>query len=326
MNNERLRLGLNQTLLTRKPQNLSFVESFILSGALTCLSKTLEAPLERLKLLLQNQNELIRQGILTSEYSGVKDCLTKTFRSEGILSFWRGNLATVIKYVPYQGLNFALKDKIQGCLGTSTNTTKKELFAKNILSGGCAGSLALFVTYSMEYTRTRLAMDAIQSLDTQGRKFNGIIDCYIKTLKSDGIKGLYRGFPVSCINIFIYRGLYFGLYDSMKQILQRNESDITLLNRFSLGWGVTTFSLLAVYPLDTVKRRMMMTSGNNNIEKYSGSIDCLRQIVKLEGGSKALYRGAAVCMLKGAFGAGLLAGFDEVKNIYIGLRLRNNYL
>jgi hypothetical protein len=32
------------------------------------------------------------------------------------------------------------------------------------------------------------------------------------------LKGLYRGFWISCACIFIYRGLYFGLFDSLKPI------------------------------------------------------------------------------------------------------------
>ena len=38
------------------------------------------------------------------------------------------------------------------------------------------------------------------------RQFNGLIDVYKKTLASDGLSGLYRGFAISCVGIFIYRG------------------------------------------------------------------------------------------------------------------------
>ena len=62
-----------------------------------------------------------------------------------------------------------------------------------------------------------------------------MIDVYKKTLASDGIGGLYRGFVISCVGIFIYRGLYFGLYDSLKPIvLGQNKS---FLASFLLGWG-----------------------------------------------------------------------------------------
>ena len=92
------------------------------------------------------------------------------------------------------------------------------------------------------------------------RQFNGLIDVYVKTLKTDGIQGLYRGFAISCVGIFIYRGMYFGMYDSLKPILL--GEDAGLLMSFLLGWGVTIGAGLMSYPIDTIRRRMMMTSGS----------------------------------------------------------------
>ena len=86
-----------------------------------------------------------------------------------------------------------------------------------------------------------------------------MIDVYKKTLASDGIGGLYRGFVISCVGIFIYRGLYFGIYDTVKPIMIGDGG--SFLASFALGWGVTVVSGLASYPIDTIRRRMMMTSG-----------------------------------------------------------------
>ena len=47
------------------------------------------------------------------------------------------------------------------------------------------------------------------------RQFNGPVDVYKKTLASDGIAGLYRGFIPSIVGIIVYRGLYFVVYDSL---------------------------------------------------------------------------------------------------------------
>ena len=96
------------------------------------------------------------------------------------------------------------------------------------------------------------------------RQFNGLIDVYAKTLKSDGIQGLYRGFTISCVGIFIYRGMYFGLYDSLKPILLGEDASVLL--SFLLGWGVTITAGLMSYPIDTIRRRMMMTSGNYSVK------------------------------------------------------------
>ena len=91
---------------------LGFVESFFLSGTAAAISKTSAAPIERVKLLLQNQNELLKQGKLAVGYSGARDCISKTFKHEGLTSFWRGNFASVIRYFPQQALNFAFKDQV----------------------------------------------------------------------------------------------------------------------------------------------------------------------------------------------------------------------
>merc|ERR1712223_1349188 len=108
-------------------------------------------------------------------------------------------------------------------------------FSTNIASGGMAGSLSLLFVYSLDYARTRLANDAKGKGGE--RQYNGLIDVYRKTLKTDGIQGLYRGFTISCVGIFIYRGMYSGMYDSLKPILLGDNAG--LLMSFLLGWGVT---------------------------------------------------------------------------------------
>merc|ERR1712183_1061426 len=117
-----------------------------------------------------------------------------------------------------------------------------------------AGTMSLLFVYSLDYARTRLANDAKGKGGE--RQFNGLVDVYVKTLKSDGI--------------FIYRGMYFGMFDTLKPILIGDGGNVGL--SFLLGWGVTVTAGLMSYPIDTIRRRMMMTSGGG--VKYKGSIDC----------------------------------------------------
>lgn len=188
-------------------------------------------------------------------------------------------------------------------------------FSKNIASGGAAGAMSLMFVYSLDYARTRLANDAKSAGKGGERQFNGLIDVYRKTLASDGIVGLYRGFVISCVGIIVYRGFYFGLYDTLKPLLLGD--DASLLLSFILGYGVTVTSGLASYPIDTIRRRMMMTSGQ--AVKYKGSIDCTIQILKNEG-AMSMMKGAGANVLRGMAGAGVLAGFDKFKELYISWR------
>merc|ERR1712061_923064 len=151
--------------------------------------------------------------------------------------------------------NFAFKDTIKAMFKVSKDASSITKFGTNIASGGFAGSLSLLFVYSLDFVRTRMANDAKSKDGT--RQFNGLIDCYKKTIASDGIAGLYRGFVISCVGIFIYRGMYFGLYDSLKPLLLGDKPNAFL--SFILGWGVTTVAGLGGYPIDTIRRRMMMT-------------------------------------------------------------------
>jgi solute carrier family 25 (adenine nucleotide translocator) protein 4/5/6/31 len=295
-------------------KKLGFFENFMLSGVAAAVSKTAAAPIERVKLLVQNQDEMIKQGRLAEPYKGVVDCVQKTLRTEGVLPFWRGNLANVLRYFPTQALNFAFKDTIKAMFKTPKDAPNYVKFGTNILSGGFAGSMSLTFVYSLDYARTRLANDAKGKGGE--RQFNGLIDVYVKTIKTDGIQGLYRGFVISCVGIFIYRGMYFGLYDSLKPILLGDAPSVAL--SFLLGWAVTITAGLMSYPIDTIRRRMMMTSGA--AVKYKGSIDCGLQILKSEG-FMSMMKGAGANVLRGVAGAGVLAGFDAFKDIYIKWRL-----
>jgi len=288
---------------------LNPVENFMLSGIAAGISKTAAAPIERVKLLVQNQDEMIKQGRLDKPYTGVLDCTKRTLASEGLAPFWRGNLANVIRYFPTQALNFTFKDTIKAVFACPKEASATRKFATNIASGGFAGTLSLCFVYSLDFARTRLANDA-KGKDGK-RQYNGLIDVFRKTMATDGIRGIYKGFVISAVGIFVYRGLYFGLYDTLKPLfLGENPSAFM---SFFLGWAVTIVSGLASYPIDTIRRRMMMTAGTGT--SYKGSIDCGMQILKNEG-FMSMMKGAGANVLRGVAGAGVLVGCDVVKAAY----------
>lgn len=293
-------------------KKLGFAENFGLSGAAAIISKTAAAPIERVKLMVQNQDEMLKAGRLKEPYKGVIDCTIRTYRTEGVLPFWRGNLANCLRYFPTQALNFAFKDQIKAIFNMKKTDSYGVKFTKNIFSGGAAGAMSLCFVYSLDYARTRLANDAKAGKGGGSRQFNGLIDVYRKTLKSDGFVGLYRGFVISCIGIIVYRGCYFGFYDTLKPILLGDNAGVLI--SFALGYVVTISAGLVSYPIDTIRRRMMMTSGQ--AVKYRGSWDCTVQILKHEG-AMSFMKGAGANILRGVAGAGVLAGFDKFKELYI---------
>lgn len=96
-------------LLVQAPSEKGFVgfaTDFLMGGVSAAVSKTAAAPIERVKLLIQNQDEMIKAGRLSEPYKGIGDCFSRTIKEEGVISLWRGNTANVIRYFPTQAYYF----------------------------------------------------------------------------------------------------------------------------------------------------------------------------------------------------------------------------
>lgn len=279
-------------------------------GTAAAISKTAVAPIERVKLLLQTQdaNPRIASGEI-ARYTGVINCFTRVANEQGFWTLWRGNLANVIRYFPTQAFNFAFKDLIKATFPKKNiKTDFWGALGVNVASGGLAGAGSLLIVYPLDFARTRLAAD----LGKDGhREFNGLVDCVTKTIKKSGPVGLYQGFMVSVQGIIMYRGAYFGFYDTGKSFFFEDEAKANILYKWMIAQTVTACAGFVSYPFDTVRRRMMMQSGAEK-QLYTGTMDCWYKIAKIEG-RKAFFKGAWSNVIRGAGGAFVLVLYDEIK-------------
>ncbi|XP_024941101.1 ADP,ATP carrier protein-like [Cephus cinctus] len=288
----------------------SFIIDFLAGGISAAVAKTAVAPIERVKLLLQVQHTS-KQISPDQRYKGIVDAFVRIPKETGVLSFWRGNLANVIRYFPTQALNFAFKDKFKAIFleGVPKDAFWKQ-FIGNLAAGGAAGATSLLFVYPLDFARTRLAADVGKG---DQREFKGMADCLTKVFKSDGLIGLYRGFNVSVQGIVIYRAAYFGFYDTTRGLLPDPKSTPLYIN-FIIAEIVTTTAGIISYPFDTVRRRMMMQSGRSKAEiMYKNTFDCWMKIAKTEGPG-AFFKGAFSNVLRGTGGALVLTLYDAVKD------------
>ncbi|MES1907458.1 MAG: hypothetical protein MHM6MM_000570 [Cercozoa sp. M6MM] len=283
-----------------------FVVDFAVGGVAAAVSKTVVAPIERIKLLLQNQADA---KTIEKPYTGIMDVIKRVPAEQGVGSFWRGNLANVVRYFPTQALNFAFKDRYKKMFGQPKTAPFYKQLLGNVASGGAAGATSLLVVYPLDFARTRLGMD---SGSGASREYNGLVDCLKKSVKSDGPLALYRGFMISCFGIIVYRGLYFGLNDTVNDIAKSDNFWV----KFSIAYSVTVVAGLASYPIDTVRRRMMMTVGGE--KKYKNSLHAFGKIATEEG-VPTLFKGAGANVARGLGGALVLVAFDEIK-VALGLK------
>jgi solute carrier family 25 (adenine nucleotide translocator) protein 4/5/6/31 len=286
----------------------NFALDFALGGVSAAVSKTAVAPIERVKLLLQTQ---AANSKLAGDkaYKGIMDVIVRVPKEEGVSAFWRGNLANVIRYFPTQALNFAFKDTYKKIFCPYNPKTEFwKFFLGNLASGGAAGATSLMFVYPLDFARTRLAADVGRG--PAERQFNGLVDCINKVRAVDGVKGLYQGFGVSVIGIIAYRACYFGGYDTAKRTLLADPKT-SILFKFIVAQIVTSLSGLLSYPLDTVRRRLMMQSGRKEL-LYNGTLDCFAKILKNEGG-KAFFKGALSNIFRGAGASLVLVMYDEMQ-------------
>jgi len=296
----------------------NFFVDFAMGGTSAAVSKTLVAPIERVKLVLQTQdsNPDIKSGKLP-RYTGIVNCFTRLASEQGVSSYWRGNLANVIRYFPTQAFNFAFKDTFKVIFPKyNAKTDFWKFFLCNMASGGLAGAASLSIVYPLDFARTRLASDLGKGGE---REFTGLIDCLTKVTKNTGIGSLYQGFGVSVQGIVVYRGAYFGLYDTAKGALFKDQKKANIFFKYLVAQGVTAAAGVASYPFDTVRRRMMMMAGRKkggNVEiQYTSTLDCWRKVYAQEG-TKGFFKGAWSNVIRGAGGAMVLVMYDELQKIF----------
>ncbi|KAB0360763.1 hypothetical protein FD754_004919 [Muntiacus muntjak] len=288
---------------------VSFAKDFLAGGVAAAISKTAVVPIEWVKLLLQVQHAS-KQITADKQYKGIIDCMVRIPKEQGVLSFWRGNLANVIRYFPTQALNFAFKDKYKQIFlgGVDKRTQFWHYFAGNLASGGAPGATSLCFVYPLDFARTRPAAD-VGKAGAEG-EFRGLGDCLVKIYKSDGIRGLSQGFNVQ--GIIIYRAAYFGIYDTDKGMLP-GPKNIHIFISWMIAQSVTAVAGLTSYIRLTLRRRMMMQSGCKGTDiMYTGTLDCWRKIARDEG-AKAFFKGAWSSVLRGMGGAFVLVLYDEIK-------------
>merc|ERR1712072_964808 len=230
-----------------KPNPLISLAAGGISGA---VSKTITAPLEKVKLAIQNQDSNPR--ILSGEmkrYTGMGNCFARHITELGPTSLWRGNVANCIRYVPTAAFNLAFKDNIKKLFPKYNKKTDFGKFAMaQIASGAAAGGVTNTLVYPLIYVRTVLGADL-----GKVKKYDGMADCLKKTVAENGFLSLYNGIGPSSIGIVVYRGAQFGLQDTLKAFnpYQKDFTMIGLVSKFIVAQIAVSFSCVVSYPFDT---------------------------------------------------------------------------
>ncbi|KAL4652611.1 hypothetical protein ACB092_01G244200 [Castanea dentata] len=174
----------------------------------------------------------------------------------------------------------------------------------DLVAGSFAGGTAVLFTYPLDLVRTKLAYQVVGSSKLNAQMliknelvYKGILDCFSKTYKEAGIRGLYRGVAPSLYGIFPYAGLKFYFYEEMKRhvpVEQKKNIMVKLVCGSVAGLLGQTFT----YPLDVVRRQMQVQrlSASKSAE-MKGTIETLVMIAQKQGW-RHLFSGLSINYLK----------------------------
>lgn len=283
---------LNEKIKNDSKKKDSFLLNFLVGATSESIAKTITAPIERIKILLQGQQVI---DSLKVKYTGTYNCLYRVIYEQGFFALWRGNMVNITKYVPTFALNYSLKELFQKKLKKSHHSQKVQI-GINFLSGAFSGGVTLLVTYPLDFSRTKIAVD----ISSSSRNYKGIIDCWKFYYPQHGIQGIYSGFTSCFIGIIVYRGSVFGCYDSFMHIFPNQNS---LLFKYLFSVLVSGVAGMISLPLDTIRRRMIIEVGRE-VKEYEGSnLKCFKRIYKIEG-YKGFFKGGSANFLR-SFGSAL---------------------
>ncbi len=288
-----------------------------LSGA---VSKTLTAPLERVKILLQIQGMRAVAPGARPHYRGVWSTMATVAREEGLLALFKGNGSNVLRIVPVYALKFSFNDLLRDRLVRRPNQSVKDMsFAQLMYAGTLAGVLQMAATYPIETVRTRMTL----SVDLAGGvKYEGIWHCARQTVLIEGWRALYKGLGAALISGAPYVGMQMTLYEMGKNAtrsLWPPGSSIPLfLPNLVIGAASGVVAQTIFYPGDTLRRRMQTNGIGGETKIYASTWDCAKKIAAREGVMRGFFGGCWANAVKAVPGAALqFACFDYFKAILV---------
>ncbi|KAK9870310.1 hypothetical protein WA026_006396 [Henosepilachna vigintioctopunctata] len=288
---------------------------FVSGGLAGFIEVALLHPLDLVKTRLQLQTKPTKPSD-PDHYNGIVDCFRKLRQTEGILSFWKGNLPPLIVETPTKSVRFTT---FHYCKKIFSVGQQPNLLAY-MGSGYIAGTVESFVVCPFEVVKVTLQADLSRATVAPSAW-----QMVKKIVQEEGIftkRGIYRGLGATIHVHNIYCGIYLGLFYRLKDIFPVYEARIhnTLV---TLGLGIATSSCACFFniPFDVVKSRIQAPQPKNI--KYHNTFQSIK-VVYNEEGWKSLYKGLGAKLLRlGPGGAIVIFIFEFVDNYLSSMFLEN---
>jgi len=274
------------------PENLTKSEKIItslLAGAVAGgVAKSVIAPLDRSKIFFQTnetRNYRFRYAIRWLRHG---------YRTEGFLSLWRGNSATMARILPYAGIQFMSHEQYKAMLKVDQKETPKIM---RFAAGSLAGVTGQLATYPLDKVR------AVMAVTNRKGEYKSLVQVVLKIKREEGWLAWYRGLTPTMLGVIVYAGTSFFTYGTLKEAAAKHYSDPEsgpgIVERLLSGAIAGLLGQTSSYPLDIVRRRMQTGVALGKGNKYSSVTGTLIHILRNEGIRRGLYKGLSMNFIKG---------------------------
>lgn len=156
----------------------------------------------------------------------------------------------------------------------------------SVLTGATAGATESFVVVPFELVKIRLQDKA------SAGKYNGMVDCVVKTVKNEGILTMYQGLESTLWRHILWNAGYFGCIFQVRQSLPKADTKQgQMINDLISGSVGGTVGTIVNTPMDVVKSRIQNTPKViGQVPKYNWAWPAVFTVFREEGAG-ALYKG-----------------------------------
>lgn len=310
---------------------------FVAGGLGGMTAATLTSPLDVLKTRLQStfyqsqlaasrsakgipppsQMHFLRASWLHISETG--QILAQIPKVEGWRALFKGLGPNLIGVVPARAINFWAYGNGKRVYSTYF-FGGQENATVHLLSAATAGIITGTATNPIWLVKTRLQLDKQQS----ARQYRNAWDCVVQTVRTEGVRGLYRGLSASYLGVS-ESTLQWVLYEQAKRSLARRQNDLLSSGRTPTYWdrtvefsgklfaagGAKFVAALITYPHEVVRTRLRQAPVDaSGRVKYRGLWSCFVTVFREEGVA-ALYGGLVPHMMRVVPSAAIMFGVYE---------------
>ncbi|KAL9243617.1 hypothetical protein vseg_017482 [Gypsophila vaccaria] len=222
-------------------------------------------PFDTVKVKLQKHHTELH-GI---KYRNGMHCAARILKNEGVRGLYRGATSSFIGVGLESSLFFGIysqtKQALQGKLQSSGPNP-----SVIIPSAAFSGAIISFVLCPTELLKCRMQVQGTDSLVPKTSKYNSPLDCALKTIKTEGVTGIFRGGVATFLRESVGSVSFFGVYENVRHVMHLRLKDTYEYKSVSeLGIGILSGGLggiafwLTILPLDVAKT-MIQTNPDRN--------------------------------------------------------------